>query len=184
MKNWIIIAGLILGQTAFARVEASGKVFKATPQNGAVVFNAVAVGLKLQGKGEGIDGSVQVGPQVTGAFKFKLDTLDTGIGLRNTHMKEKYLETAKYPYGEIKIESVSGFSLQNSEGQFPFKGSLTLHNISKPISGNVEVKKSGENFKIKALFDTKISDFQIPLPAYAGVVVKDDVKVVVESELM
>lgn len=176
MKIAIVIA-LFFAQMAMA------KNFTSDPTKGSVVFNATAIGLKFQGKGEGPTGSVQVDTAVVGTFKFKMDTLDTGIGLRNQHMKEKYLETAKYPYGELKVEGVTGFKKDSPEGSYPFTGTLTIHSVAKPVTGTVQVQKAGEGLQIKAEFDTKVSYFSIPLPAYAGVALKDDVKVVVESQL-
>ena len=180
MKATIVIQLFILlliGQNAFA------KNYSSDPTKGSVVFNATAIGLKFQGKGEGPSGEVQVDTGVVGTFKFKMETLDTGISLRNQHMKEKYLETAKYPFGELKVEEVTGFKKESPEGSFPFKGTLTIHNVPKAVAGTVQVQKAGDGLKIKAEFDTKVSYFSIPMPAYAGVALKDDVKVVVESQL-
>lgn len=176
MKTTFVIA-MLIGQIVFA------KNYSSDPSKGSVIFNATAIGLKFQGKGEGPSGEVRLDKGVIGTFKFKMDTLDTGIGLRNQHMKEKYLETAKYPYGELAVEDVTGFKMEAPEGSFPFKGRLTIHNVAKPVTGTVQVQKVGEALKIKAEFDTKVSYFSIPLPAYAGVALKDDVKVVVESQL-
>jgi polyisoprenoid-binding protein YceI len=173
-----VTAVLLLAQIAFA------KNYSSDPTKGSVVFNATAIGLKFQGKGEGPSGEIRLDKGVVGTFKFKMETLDTGIGMRNQHMKEKYLETAKYPYGELKVDEVTGFKLEAPEGSYPFKGTITIHNVAKPVTGTVQVQKAGEGFQIKAEFDTKVSYFSIPMPAYAGVVLKDDVKVVVESQLM
>lgn len=176
---------LLIILISFAQIYfANAKTLKATPTQGTVVFNATAIGLKFQGTGEGPEGEVIVDKSVQGTLKFKMETLDTKINMRNQHMKEKYLETAKYPYSELKIEDVTGFVLDKPEGSFPFKGTITVHNVAKPVAGMVHVVKAGDALKIKAEFDTKISNFSIPLPAYAGVALKDDVKVVVETQLM
>ncbi|MBY0383565.1 YceI family protein [bacterium] len=180
MKTILFLATFVLASVSFA----SGKTYKAEPTKGAVVFNATAIGLKFQGKGEGPQGEVSLDSGVVGTFKFKMETLDTGIGLRNQHMKEKYLEVAKYPNSELKIEDVSGFKQESADGKYEFKGVLTVHGVAKPVTGQVTVKKVAEVLQIKAEFDTKISYFSIPLPAYAGVALKDDVKVSVESQLM
>jgi polyisoprenoid-binding protein YceI len=176
MKFVLFIATIVLVQTVFA----NSKTYKAEPSKGAVVFNATAIGLKFQGKGEGPQGEVSLDSGVVGTFKFKMETLDTGINLRNQHMKEKYLEIAKYPDSELKIEDVVGFKKENPDGKYEFKGVLTVHGVAKPVTGQVTVKKVAETLQIKAEFDTKISYFSIPLPAYAGVALKDDVKVSVQ----
>jgi len=166
----------------FAAPSASTSL-QAKASGGTVIFNGVAVGMKLQGKGEGPEGTIEVGKNIQGVLKFKMETLDTGIGLRNQHMKEKYLEVAKHPYSELKVEEVQGFDLAKPDGKYPFKGQITVHSVAKPVMGNVEVKKDGNIYKVKATFDTKISYFNMPIPAYAGVTVKDDVSVVVETQL-
>lgn len=180
MKIFIAIALVVSTNISLA----AGKTYKAEPTKGAVVFNATAIGLKFQGKGEGPQGEVTLDSGVAGSFKFKMETLDTGINLRNQHMKDKYLEIAKYPNSELKIEEVVGFKPESPDGKYEFKGVLTVHGVAKPVSGQVTVKKVAEALQIKAEFDTKISYFSIPLPAYAGVALKDDVKVSVESQLM
>jgi polyisoprenoid-binding protein YceI len=37
-------------------------------------------------------------------FEAELSTLDTGIGLRNRHMRENYLETDKYPWRNTRAK--------------------------------------------------------------------------------
>ena len=37
------------------------------------------------------------------ALTVRLDTLDTGIALRNKHMKETYLETDKFPEARLEV---------------------------------------------------------------------------------
>jgi len=40
-------------------------------------------------------------------FDVDLNTLDTGIGMRNNDMKEDFLETGKYPSATFKLTSSS-----------------------------------------------------------------------------
>lgn len=90
-----------------------------------------------------------------------LDTCDTGIELRNRHMKEKYLETAKFPKAEL-----SGFLM---DGSTDFNGRLTVHGKT------VEVK--GEHFDGSLRFKTRISDHGIGVPSFLGVTVADEVHI-------
>jgi polyisoprenoid-binding protein YceI len=96
-----------------------------------------------------------------------LDSLKTGIDLRDQHMRKKYFETDKYPQALLK-------SATGKDGQFT--GELTLHGVTKPVRGTYTLQ--GE--KLLAKFATKLTDFNIAQPKYLGVGVEDDVQVEVE----
>ena len=51
--------------------------------------------LHVDGKGVGLKDLSISQNNVTGTVSFDLNTLDTGISMRNEHMKEKYLEVTK-----------------------------------------------------------------------------------------
>lgn len=180
MKTVVIILSLVFSSMAFAAP------LKANKSKGQVVFEAVGKPsfLKIKGQGEGPEGEVTVGDKVTGNFKFKMATLDTGIGLRNDHMKNKYLEVEKFPTAELKIEEVSKFDPANPEAAgLPFKGNLTIHGVTKPVTGTVDVKKKDKGYTVAANFETKITEYSIEIPSYAGITVADSVKVSVQTEL-
>ena len=165
----------------------TGLTLKAQPQSGAVTFEAVGKPsfLKIKGQGEGPSGNIQIDKSITGEFKFKLDTLNTGISLRDSHMKEKYLEVAKHPEAQLKLQEVKDWSVEKGEAQaVPFKGSLTIHGVEKPVTGTVDIKKKDAGYSVVANFETKISLYAIDLPSYAGVTVADDVKVSVKTDLL
>lgn len=90
-----------------------------------------------------------------------LDSCDTGIDMRNRHMKEKYLQTAQFPKANLEAFIPSG------DGDF--KGAIQIHGNTKPVSGKVE----GGVIKFKL----KISDFGIDIPSFMGVVVADVVEI-------
>lgn len=91
-----------------------------------------------------------------------LDSCDTGIGLRNKHMKEKYLETAKHPKANARID----VRYQGSD----CTGVLTVHGKLAQVY-NCEM--DGKVLKFK----TKISAHGIEVPSFAGVTVADEVQV-------
>lgn len=93
-----------------------------------------------------------------------LESLKSGVDLRDEHMKKKYFEVEKFP--AAKITAVEG-----TQGKF--KGTLEVHGVSKPIEGTYEI--SGN--VVTAKFKTKISDFGIPKASYLGIGAKDDVAV-------
>ncbi len=93
-----------------------------------------------------------------------LSTIKTGIGMRDGHMKEKYMEVDKYP--KATLTGVVG-----KGGKF--QGTLELHGQSKPVSGTYEFKDK----ELVAKFKVKSSEFKIAQASYKGVGVEDDVDV-------
>lgn len=178
----------VLGKAAEAvALKEEGIVLKAQPQLGEVAFEAVGKPsfLKIKGQGEGPEGKVQIAQSITGEFKFKLATLNTGIEMRDKHMKEKYLQVSQHPEAVLKLRELSEWSTDKGEAvAVPFKGTLSLHGVEKPIAGTVDIKKKGAGYEITANFETKITDYSIEIPNYAGITVADNVKVIVKSELL
>lgn len=196
MKHIIVLLALTFSVPVFAKKEAAKAepaptvgvaTLKAEKTKGQVVFEAIGKPsfLKIKGQGEGPEGEITIKDTVTGTFKFKMATLDTGISLRNEHMKNKYLEVEKFPSAELKIEEVTKFNPAAPEAKgLPFKGTLTIHGVAKPISGTVDVEKKAAGYKVAANFETKLTDYAIAIPSYAGITVADSVKVSVQTELL
>src|SRR5438876_4947177 len=85
-------------------------------------------------------------PAFDGSLAVDLRTLDTGIGLRNDHLREKYLEIDKgagYDKAVLSDIDLKGLNPDAPEGKASFTGSLTVHGVKKTVTGPVEVKKTG-----------------------------------------
>ena len=109
-----------------------------------------------------------------------LRTIDTGINLRNEHLREKYLEVDKgagYDKAVLSEIDLKGLNPDAPEGKGSFTGSLMLHGVKKTVSGPVEVRKAGAGLRVKASFPVNLPDYNIPEPRYLGVGVKNTVQV-------
>ena len=155
---------------------------------GGVEFKAVGKpsGLRVVGKGDAPKGQFVVADKsVTGSASFKLETLNTGINMRDEHMKKKYLETEKFPDAKLTLTKLDlPQDLLAKDGlaqQIPFEGTLTLHGVEKPVKGTAQVDHKGESASILAQFETKISDYGISIPSFAGITIADRVTVDVTS---
>jgi polyisoprenoid-binding protein YceI len=127
-------------------------------------------------RGELVSGGSQAGT-ATGAVQVDLQTLETGIGIRDRHMRDTYLEVKKGPeYGVATIEQIR---LDKLEGKTAFNGTLLLHGQRKEISGTAELKSQGGQIRIQAQFPIHVSEFAIAAPTYLGVGVKDEIQVTV-----
>lgn len=172
---------------AFEPIWASGSVASTVDlSKGESRVEFLAVGkpsaLKIRGTGGPLLGKVGISDQgVSGTIDMDLNTLDTGIGLRNTHMKEKYLQTSKFPRAQLSLKKVNLPSGWLKPGQkleaVDFEGVLNLHGIEKPVFGKLNLNHDGKLIDGSAQFKLKISDFQIDIPSYAGIKVADEVDV-------
>ena len=110
--------------------------------------------------------------RLAGEVKVTLSTIDTGIALRNQHLKEKYLEVAKGPAYETAVVSDIRFKDADGEafqGTAPFTAALTLHGVANRVEGTAEIRPLGANRRVKAVFPLVLSDFGITAPVYLGV---------------
>ncbi len=109
-----------------------------------------------------------------------LTTLDTGIGLRNTHMRDKYLEVGKgdgYTQAVLSDITLAEGDPATFEGKTNFTGTLTLHGQRKPIKGEARLQRRGSAVAVEATFPVVLQDFGIAKPRYLGVGVRDEVQV-------
>jgi len=141
--------------------------------------------IKIRGKSSTAQGILKVIPagnqfKVEGTIKVPLEPLDTGIALRDRHMKEKYLEVKKYPNAELTLTEAklpSSFNADDFKGTVPFSGTLDLHGQKRPVSGNADVEKHGSETTVHVEFPLKLSEFGIPTPEFSGIKVAEDVQV-------
>jgi len=99
-------------------------------------------------------------------FEVDLKTLDTGIGLRNRHMRDNYLQTDKFPDASFKgkITNVT------PAAQGPFKvdadGEMFIHGVTKYIKISGVLTKSGNSdYNLKTNFSIKLSSYNIDIPS-------------------
>ena len=155
--------------------------FTAVPAKGTVEFLAIGkpAMLKIAGKGEGPSGSLTLSNgQINGELKFKLDTLGTGISLRDSHLK-----VDNNPTATLKLMSVAGVTswpLPSAIKDADFKGTLELNGKTNPISGKATLSPQSESVAVEAAFDILLSQFSVDIPSYAGITVAEKVAVQVK----
>jgi polyisoprenoid-binding protein YceI len=147
------------------------------------VMCPITVGGSFEAKTTALSGSVTASasgsPAFEGSLAVDLRTLDTGISLRNDHLREKYLEVDKAPgYDKAVLSEIDlkGLKPDAPDGKGAFTGSLTLHGVKKSVTGPVEVRKAGTGLRVKASFPVNLSDYNISEPSYLGVGVKNTVQ--------
>jgi len=144
--------------------------------------------IKIDGLGTGLKGYLsRTGNDVSGEASFPLNTLDTGVSLRDKHMKDEYLQVQKYPEAKLKVDKFKLSGNPEADGyvqnQIPFSGIFTVHGVSHPVTGTIDLGTSGGTSKGEAQFGIKISDYGFLEPKFMGMKVNDDVQVKVRLEV-
>jgi polyisoprenoid-binding protein YceI len=138
--------------------------------------------IKIDAKGTGLTGKIKVtDDMVSGDATFPLNTLDSGVSLRDRHLKEEYLQVQKFPNAQLTFNQVmvsknpeeNGYNQKN----VPFAGVLTVHGVSHPVNGTIDLSTASGTTQGDAQFGIKISDFGFAEPKFMGMKVNDDVLV-------
>jgi len=110
--------------------------------------------------------------RLMGEISMDLATIDTGISLRNQHLREKYLEVGKGKGFDRAV--LSAIHLKDAddeafEGRTAFSAVLLLHGVLHPVDGTAEIRRDGLGRRVRAEFPLLLTDFGITPPEYLGV---------------
>jgi polyisoprenoid-binding protein YceI len=148
------------------------------------VICPMTIGGSFEAKTTALSGSVMAGRNGSsafdGSFAVDLRTLDTGIALRNEHLRDNYLEVNNGPgFDTATLAGIdlTGFQPDAPNGKGSFTGLLTLHGVTRTVTGAVDVRQAGAGLRVKASFPVNLSDYSIRKPRYLGVGVKDTIQV-------
>lgn len=134
--------------------------------------------------------------QISGRLVVDLASFDTGIGLRNDHMREQFLHTDEYPEAVLVLLAArpkNGKSLQDGKTlELEVDGDLTLHGVTRPVTVEAEVtyhqeseqtraRAAGDLINVDAQFEIKLTDFDIERPKMLILKVADEVQLKVEA---
>jgi len=116
-------------------------------------------------------------------FYIDLNTLRTGIALRDEHMRETYLETKKYPFAEF-TGTLSGYNPARKDTQnVVVVGDFTIHGVKKArtIPGRLFV--AANHIYVEARWDVKLSDHNIAIPKVLFLKLADQQDVRMQAQL-
>ena len=113
-------------------------------------------------------------------FQVDLTSLKTGIGLRDTHMKDNYLHTAEHPRATFKLTRILKSSASrlkpDQEVKLTAEGTFELHGVTRRIRVPVRVtrlatseatmaKLPGNLIRVQSEFDVRLADYNIERPS-------------------
>ena len=132
-------------------------------------------GLRIEGKSA--DVSLE-GDASALTFKAPIAPIDTGIGLRDRHLREM-LEAEKFPDAILRVpRSELTFPKDREPADGTAKGDLTLHGQSRPVEVHYHAELSADGMtKVRGSIQLDLRNFGIKSPSYLGVTVAPQVEV-------
>lgn len=133
----------------------------------------------VTGTSNAISGKVSFDPAnfaktLKGKIIVKVESINTGIELRNHHMKSaNWLDAENYPDIIFDIISVSDVKqVADNKLEFKVKGNLTLHGVTKEVAADANAtyleeseqtmkRAPGDLLGVSAKFTVKLSDYAI-----------------------
>jgi len=116
-------------------------------------------------------------------FEVDLRTVDTGIGLRNRHMRENYLETDQYPMAAYTGKISKSEKIADNKFKVQVSGEMSIHgvSISQEIEGTIEISDLG--LSIIANFIVKLSAHKIDIPSLMFMKIDENMKLQLDFSL-
>jgi polyisoprenoid-binding protein YceI len=178
MKNHGIAAFALALITVAASPAGANDAYKVSGGE-VTVMCPLTVGGSFEAKTKNLTGDVTPAADeqgaVRGTLRVELQTLETGIGIRDRHMKNNYLEVEKGP--AFATATIDDIRVEKLDGKTVFTGMLSLHGQKKKVTGAAELQQRDGSIRVQAQFPVKVSDFEIPAPTYLGVGVRDEIQI-------
>jgi polyisoprenoid-binding protein YceI len=135
-------------------------------------------GLRIEGKSTEVSLAEEASVLL---FKVPLAPIDTGIGLRNRHLRE-ILEVDKFPDATLRVRRAElEFPKERSPVESQVTGELMLHGHSRPVPVHYRAeRRDGGLTRIAGSLQLDMREFEIVPPSYLGVAVSPDVEVAID----
>ena len=115
-----------------------------------------------------LDGAM-LGPETMGDdtdlyLEVDLASLDTGIGLRNRHMRDNYLEVGKFPYATFAGHIVRTEVTPSGDFRVTASGGLTIHGVAQPRELTCRVTPTAGGYRVVCGFEVLLTAHEIEVP--------------------
>src|SRR5580700_6101592 len=154
-RKHLFVAGV---STALLSLSAIGFGALSAPSDAHVTFQASGPGgLTIEGTTADLKVSEDSGNVV---IDVPLANLNTGIDLRDHHMREKYLEVPKFPSATLRVaRSALKVPAAGSGVEVDVPATLALHGQSRPVTVHYDAKADGAGFAAHGRFRVNMNDY-------------------------
>src|SRR5688572_29446691 len=135
------------------------------------------------GKTTGVSGEIllhDAHPNLSRVRNISVDlrTLTSDSERRDRAIRERFLESRRYPYARIDSAAIIGLPGRITPGRafaFQLTGAMNVHNVTRPTSWRGEATLSGDTLRGKATTEVRMSQFDIEVPRFLWLRVADAV---------
>ncbi len=162
-----------------------------------VTFTSKAPLETIVGKTGEITGFIEVdiedlSKKPSAKFEVDLASVKTGIGMRDTHMREKYLETDKFPKAVFTLTGIKSGGTGKLENNQPvdltLEGDFTVHGVTKKVeilvtatymkeTDDTKARLPGDLLHIVGTFDVYLTEHNIKRPQFVILKLDDRQKI-------
>lgn len=183
-KTLLILASMLL---TFQNVHAKPVGFTVEDERNNVSFTSDAPIELIVGRTSKISGMIFIDESLDlkksaskVSFDVDLASIDTGIPLRNEHMRDNFLETSKYPKATFKVKQITPESPSKlTDGKLLkliAKGDFTVHGVTVEKSIPIKVTyfkegdlthnrfEHGDVIRIQSTFEVPLAEHKIKRP--------------------
>lgn len=169
------VAAALLAMAATLPGAGAGQAFHVDRRAANVVrFVSRAATEEFEGVTSKIDGYVTLddpalGPRAgSGATELHLEvdlaSLETGIGLRDRHMRDRYLEVSRYPFAVYHGRILRAEPEGGDSWRVTARGELEIHGVVRPRDLTCRVEVRGQGYRARCAFEVLLSDHRIEIP--------------------
>jgi polyisoprenoid-binding protein YceI len=189
----VLALGLALAGTASAQ----SRTFAARNDGGSrIQFVSDAPLETITGVSSHVTGELNVDPAnlstARGTIRVRVDTIRTGIDLRDEHLRaENWLDAGRYPDVIFEITRVEGAQRlePNRPANLRLHGRFTLHGVTREIVANAQVRfiplndelraarVTGDVIRGQANFTVQLTDYNVSVPAIVRLKVANEIRV-------
>ncbi|MDH5588479.1 MAG: YceI family protein [Gemmatimonadota bacterium] len=159
-----------------------------------VTFRSRASIEEFEGVTDRVDGYVlldgerltpETGGDDTGFYlEVDLASLDTGIGLRDRHMRDNYLEVRDHPYASYEGRIVATEVVGDGRFAVSSRGKLSIHGVTREVEVPCEVEARGEGYRARCDFQVLLSDHDIEIPSVMFLKLANEIRLEVEFTVL
>lgn len=152
-------------------------------ESGKVEFLSEASLESFTGISENVNGEINLSEK-TIDFYVDLNTLSTGVKLRDEHMRENHLNTEEFPFAEFTGELIGFDSAVQDTQSVIAKGNFTIRGKSKPMEIHGKLFMNGKSLHLIANWEVRLEDHAIPRPQFLFLKISEVQKVSLTAVLI
>lgn len=118
-------------------------------------------------------------------FEVALASLETGIRLRDRHMREEYLEVERFPFATFSgsVESIAGSDETDEVLRVTSSGTFAVHGVEREREIECDARVADPGYRVRCSFPVRLPDHDIDIPRVMFLKLAEEVRVDLDLHL-